>query len=96
MNVTVWVALAAGLLSACGDGHLRGEVGPSPDGDTYFSVADDNGGRCGPIVLDGVPWPHPLGVYAPIEPGVHTIACGGEVEFEVPPGVRFAFDYWGP
>lgn len=88
--------LALGLVAACSDGHLRGTAEPSPDGKTYLAIVDDNGGQCGSITLDGGRWPHPIGVYAEIEPGIHTIACGGEIAFDVPPGARFAFDYWGP
>jgi hypothetical protein len=83
-------------LFGCSDGSLRGKVQPSSDGKTYFAVADDNGGRCGPILLDGVAWPHPTGAYAEIPPGRHTISCGIDISFEVPAGTRFAFDYWGP
>lgn len=84
------------LLSGCGDGYLRGAVKQSSDGNTYFSVIDDNGGQCGPIYLDGKVWDHNIGELAPISPGIHTIECGGKIEFEVPEGVIFKFDYWGP
>ena len=83
-------------LVGCDDGHLRGKVESSTDGKTYFAVIDDNGGQCGPIYLDGIIWSNPIGVYTEIEPGRHTIRCGTEISFEVPSGVRFAFDYWGP
>lgn len=84
------------LMLGCGDGHLRGSVEPSADGKTYLSVIDDNGGMCGPIKVDGKVWPHSIGKVGEISPGVHTIECGGEIEFEIPPGVVFQFDYWGP
>ena len=90
------VVLAAGFVVACDDGHLRGEVTRSEDGKTYFGVIDDNGGQCGPIFLDGQEWPHAIGETAEISPGRHTIECGGSISFDVPEGVIFMFDYWGP
>jgi len=87
--------LCAGLLAGCGDGHLRGSVQPSQDGKTYLAVVDD-GGNCGGIKVDGKPWAHPIGSPGRIAPGIHTIECGGEIEFEIPAGVVFSFDYWGP
>jgi len=33
---------------------------------------------------------------ARIDPGRHTIECGGKIEFEIRSGVLFKFDYWGP
>jgi hypothetical protein len=84
------------LILGCDDGHLRGAVSKSPDGLTYFGVLDDNGGKCGPIKVDGSAWPHPVGKVVPFQPGQHTISCGTEVSFLVPAGVVFKFDYWGP
>ena len=78
------------------DGHLRGSTIESSDGRTYLSILDDNGGGCGPIQVDGQVWPHKIGVPGLISPGIHRIECGGELEFEIPPGVIFSFDYWGP
>lgn len=83
-------------LVGCGDSHLRGSVEPSRDGKTYLIVADDNGGGCGPILLNGKPWPHDIGVAGEIAPGIQTIECGGSMQFDVPQGVVFTFDYWGP
>ncbi len=88
--------MAAAVLTACDDGHLRGAVTPSEDGKTYFGVIDDNGGHCGPIMLDGREWTRPIGEVAEIPPGRHTISCGAEISFDVPDGVVFLFDYWGP
>lgn len=97
-NSASLLALMAALsCTGCGDGHLRGDVAPSPDGRTYFAVIDENGASCGPITFDGEVWPHRVGVFAEIEPGTHTLEdCGIEIEFDVPPGVRYGFDYWGP
>lgn len=90
-------SLVLAAAPACkGDGHLRGSVAPSADGRTWLVVADDNGGHCGPLTLDGRPWDHPIGERGAVEPGVHTLACGGEIEFTIPAGVVFTFDYWGP
>lgn len=83
-------------VGGCGDGYLRGSVKESPDGGTYLAVVDDNGGQCSPIKVDGVEWTRKLGEAAPVSPGIHTIECGGEIQFEVPKGVLFEFDYWGP
>lgn len=92
-------ALAAVLGAGCDDGHLRGSVSPSPDKSTYLVVADDNGGGCGQIFVDGKVWPHAIGVRGPIQPGDHGISCGDaapNITFSVPSGVVFTFDYWGP
>jgi hypothetical protein len=83
-------------LTACDDGHLRGSVVPSSDGKTYLSVVDDNGGECGPLTVDGQPWTYPIGQPGPIQSGRHKISCGTEIEFIIPSGVVFSFDYWGP
>src|SRR5262245_2457053 len=84
------------LLGGCDDGYLRGSVKRSPDGGTYLAVVDNNGGECGPIRVDGAEWSRKLGEAAPVAPGLHTIKCGGEIQFEIPAGVVFEFDYWGP
>jgi len=89
-------AFLSTLLVSCDDGHLRGSVVESSDGGTYLVVADDNGGHCGPITVDGQLWPHGIGERGKIEPGLHSIGCGGEITFQIPPGVVFEFDYWGP
>jgi hypothetical protein len=66
------------------------------DGYTYLAVMDDNGGKCGPIKMDGKIWPYPIGQAGRVEPGSHTIECGGSIQFNVPKGILFKFDYWGP
>ena len=90
------IVCAALLASSCGDRDLRGSFERSADGKTYLAVVDNNGGGCGPIFVDGKQWPHPIGHPAAIEPGRHTIKCGGEIGFKIPPGVVYRFDYWGP
>src|ERR1017187_966215 len=73
--------LAVIALAACDDGHLRGAESKSSDGKTYLSVVDDNGGKCGPLKVDGVVWPHPIGKVVPFRPGNNTISCGAEIVF---------------
>lgn len=82
---------------ACGDRELRGQIVQSRDGRTYL-VVDANGGQCGQVTVDGQLWPHALHVPGEIAPGRHRIACGdsGPIEFTVPSGTTFHFDYWGP
>ncbi len=83
-------------LSGCDKEHLRGAVKKSEDGNTYLAVVDDNGGKCGPIYVDGKEWKYKIGEPGPISPGTHFIKCGTEIEFEIPKGVIFQFNYWGP
>lgn len=79
---------------SCDDGHLRGSVKDSTDGKTYLVVAESN--ECSEIKVDGKVWIHPIGSSGEIEPGSHVIDCNGEIEFTIPKGVVFKFDYWGP
>ena len=89
----LFVAIALG---SCSGEHLRGEASRSSDGQTYLAIVDDNGGHCGPIKVDGQPWPYALGKAGPISPGEHTIECGISTAFSVPAGMIFKFNYWGP
>ncbi|MFK7999654.1 MAG: hypothetical protein AB8H86_08655 [Polyangiales bacterium] len=76
----------------------------SRDGQTYLAIEDDNGGHCGDLIVDGAVWRQPVGIAARISPGVHEIDCGtladyrsaNAIQFDVPAGVVFYFDYWGP
>ena len=88
--------LALLVCISCTDPELRGSVAQSSDGKTYLAVADDNGGQCGPLLVDGKVWPHPIGQAAPIAPGDHSIQCGSEIAFSIKPGTVYTFDYWGP
>lgn len=88
--------LFAIALVACDDGYLRGSVTISSDGKTYLAIVDDNGGGCGPIFVDGKIWSHSIGEAGLIASGRHKIQCGGWIEFDIPEGVVFHFDYWGP
>ncbi|WP_205720209.1 hypothetical protein [Fodinibius halophilus] len=74
---------------------MRGSTKPSEDGKTYLSIVDDNGGKCGPILVDGKVWQYELNEAGPISPGTHTIECGTKIEFTIPDSVIFRFDYWG-
>jgi hypothetical protein len=93
--IALWLLVSIALVG-CDDGHLRGSVAPSKDGKTYLAVVDDNGGACGPILLDGKVWPYKMGEPGPVPPGRHRIECGGWIEFDIPRGVVVKFDYWGP
>jgi len=94
-RIVVAMAVLAGV-SACGDDTLRGSSTKSNDGGTYLIVSDDNGGQCGPLLVDGKQWPYRIGERGPIAPGVHQIQCGTGSAFEVKQGTVFTFDYWGP
>jgi hypothetical protein len=96
-----WQVIASFLLTSaalvgCSNGDLRGSVSQSSDGGTYLAVVDANGGACGPLLLDGKPWPYKVGETGPVSPGRHRIECGSLIEFDIPQGVVFKFDYWGP
>ncbi len=96
-SVVFALSLLLGALSAaCSSEHLRGSASPSADGATYLVFVDDNGGGCGPIIVNGQEWLHPVGTPGPVKPGLVTVECGGQLSFEVPEGVSFSFDYWGP
>jgi hypothetical protein len=91
------VGMALSLFcTACGQSDLRGSFATSKDGKTYLAVTDNNGGHCGPIRVDGKLWTHPIGEAGLINPGHHTIECGGEIGFDIRPSVFYKFDYWGP
>ena len=76
---------------------LRGTFETSQDGRTYLSITDTNGGHaCKFIQVDGKPWAHKIHEAGAIDPGLHKIECGGTIEFEIPAGSVFYFDYWGP
>jgi hypothetical protein len=92
---TCFLFSACIVLAACGNRVLRGSVSPSSDGKTYLAVVDDNGGHCGPLLFDGKAWPYKIGEQGIVVPGRHRIQCGGWIEFDIPQGVVFKFDYWG-
>jgi len=94
--VSLFAFIACIAVAGCDDGYLRGSVAPSNDGKTYLAVVDDNGGNCGPIIVDGKTWSYKINELGVISPGRHKIECGGWIEFDIPQGVVFSFDYWGP
>lgn len=100
-RTTAWKWLAAMLvltsvLCGCNDHPLRGTVMKSSDGKTYLAVIDDNGGHCGPLKVDGFVWPYKISQPGQVQPGHHSIECGGAISFDIPKGVIFRFTYWGP
>ena len=85
------------VVTACPGNHdLRGTSQPSADGGTYLIVADDNGGKCGPLLLDGVAWEYGINRSGPVKPGLHHLSCGTQVEFTIDSGTTFRLTYWGP
>ena len=82
---------------ACGEKrNLRGSFTASQDGKTYLAVVDDNAGNCRSVRVDGKAWPHEIGEPGGVAPGHHTISCNGDIGFDIPLGVVYKFDYWGP
>lgn len=94
LSIRSWLAILA--LAGCTAHDLRGRSTASRDGRTYLIIADDDGGQCGPIRVDGATWPHAIGERGAIRPGDHVISCGAEVTIHVDSGEVFRFDYWGP
>ena len=83
------------LCVGCNHHVSRGSFSQSQDGLTYLAIMDDNGGACA-LKVDGKVWRYPIGQAVRIEPGIHTIECGGDLQIEIPRGTNFKFDYWGP
>ena len=50
-RLPLWLGLVAAV--GCASRDLRGRSTPSKDGQTYLVIADDNGGKCGPMRVDG-------------------------------------------
>lgn len=100
------LSATAMLLSLCTGcpKNLRGSWSRSKDGRTYLAVAEvdgGGGGRCDNVFVDKKLFPHPIGAPHLTTPGKHTISCntaesGSEIGFEIPAGVIYRFDYWGP
>ncbi len=76
--------------------ELRGRYKSSPDGKTYLVIEDDNGGQCGPLLVDKKVWPHVLYSKGEIEPGERNIECGTWMGITVKEGTTYYFNYWGP
>jgi hypothetical protein len=83
----VFFAASLVLCVDCTHRQLRGSATPSQDGYTYLAVMDDNGGKCGPIKVDGKVWPFSIRQSGRIEPGSHTIECGGSIKVDIPKDV---------
>jgi hypothetical protein len=67
---------------------------PSPDGKTYLVIDGNNGGACGPILVDGKEWSFPVHAVGAITPGRHFVECGKKVGIEIKAGTIFHFDDW--
>jgi hypothetical protein len=52
--------LAVVIASGCAASDIRGQSTASPDGRTYPIIADDNGGKCGPLLVEREVWPRPI------------------------------------
>lgn len=76
--------------------ELRGRYKESPDGKTYLAIEDDNGGQCGPLLVNGKEWQHSLNNKGQVAPGEHSIECGTGMEVTIKEGTTYYFNYWGP
>ncbi len=83
------------LISACYHKELRGKVYPSKDNNSYL-IIEKNCGSDLKIRVDGKIWPYKLGEMGPIQPGAHTLTCGGDLKIIIESGTVYHFDYWGP
>lgn len=82
--------------TGCQERELRSYNEPTKNGQTFLSIDDDNGGGCGPMLVDGRRWPYPIHTPGRISPGRHVVECGGSIEVRVRQGTTLHFDYWGP
>jgi hypothetical protein len=76
--------------------NLRGWWTATSDGKTYLVIEDRDGSEESRCTLDGQPWTYRDGQRGEIKPGVHELRCHMKVGFNVPSGVEYHFDYWGP
>jgi hypothetical protein len=76
--------------------ELRGRFKPSPDGKTYLVLENNNGGKCGPLLVDEKEWLHGLNVKVEVAPGEHSIECGTWMGVTIQQGTTYYVDYWGP
>ena len=76
--------------------ELRGRYKESSDGKTYLVIEDNNGGQCGPLLVDNNEWPHSLNEKGRVDPGEHSIECGTSMEVLIKEGTTYYFNYWGP
>jgi hypothetical protein len=62
----------------------------------YLIIDNADGYPARPMLVDGSPWQEPVVQAGRIQPGRHWIGCcGGEIGFDVRPGVVNRFNYWG-
>ena len=95
------VVLAGLAFVGCDSRSLRGSMSASEDGATYLVIADDNGGDCDAIKVDGRVWGYALERAGPVAPGMHVVECSvgdsaAGISIMIPEGMTFTFDYWGP
>ncbi|MBU3823238.1 MAG: hypothetical protein H9917_00215 [Candidatus Oceanisphaera merdipullorum] len=76
--------------------ELRGRYKTSSDGQTYLVIEDDNGGKCGLLLVDKIEWSHGINNKGKVEPGVHDIECGTGFAVNVREGTTYYLNYWGP
>lgn len=96
-----WIVLVAVTATGCDARSLRGSMAASEDGGSYLVIADDNGGGCDAIKVDGSLWGYALERAGPVAPGTHVLECSvgnsaAGISIIVPDGMTFTFDYWGP
>ena len=96
MRVSIPVFITFFACASCQDRDLRGSSYPSSDGKTFLVIADNTGGECGPLTVDGNLWSYPINQPGPILPGDHVLACGTSLTITVPLGTVYTLDYWGP
>lgn len=83
------------ILGSCSHKELRGKYRKSDDKGTYL-IIEEGCGADNKIIVDGQEWPHKIGEKGKIEPGDHTLICGGKLYIQIKKGTVFHFDYWGP
>jgi hypothetical protein len=100
MDAAMWRVILLSVLSiaGCGNVHhdLRGFWEESRDGRTYLSIDDNNGGHCGPLLVDGRAWAHAIGQPGTVAPGRRVISRGGDLMLEIQAGTTFHMNCWGP
>ncbi|MGB4072500.1 hypothetical protein [Pseudomonas sp.] len=96
--VIIVAIVAESILSLDPDStyELRGRYKESSDGETYLVIEDDNGGQCGPLLVDEKEWSHGLNKKGRVAPGEHSIKCGAGMDVIIKEGATYYFDYWGP
>lgn len=96
MRVFLFLIFIIFTIQGCTKTELRGYSEASEDGQTYLVVMDDNGGNCGPIIVNNEEWPYSIGERGSVNAGEQNIECGGVISFDIKKGTTFYFNYWGP